>query len=1541
MRFWKPRAKRLAALVCALALTASLLPTAVFATEPEPTPTPEPTPVVETTSTPDPSESPVNTDATVSTSAPDTGTGSTSAPEATPAGNTDDTKEPEESPEPSEEPTDDTTESGEESTETTDSTTVPSEEGTETTDSTTVPSEEPVESPEPVQQPEKALMASAPALQADENGKTIVEAVDGTADNFYADPDNMVWLSVSGGTTKNQNVTFIINIDGEKKGEVEVQGVAKYDAHLTINAPLYDISTETSGYATCTRIEGEKYYDLVNAWAVVGDNDSYAYTVTIDLTTPDGVKNEDKIRIEDGEQNYYGTFFWINGGAVTDAHERTLMVYVNDSSEPVWTQQITTPIQVSASDFWFEPNLGVYTSDVTLEPAYNLAAWNDEVKVYLTTKCLCGNENCQCLGGCACEPGCEKPECNPVAGENSFVTPYGTITYMPDDGSVTSIRRKLKVEFYVNGQFEQETKEFYINNAKAGNLKFDPEAGEQKGYYFLTQADSLNSFDILTRKDADDVWERNGSDWEPGVGTVTLATTSETDQNVLRIYLWTFNNYTMLDIERDVGDPMENVTGYTISFMAPDPENGGQEKLYTYEATSFLVGQRQVIPLGRQVTLTADCKPYYEATRWEAHNHDDDVLFYGENGGQTGLSPQIAYGNTVYLTAYGSSVGDHVVVRIADTGEVTAPSEDVVEDLLKQIEQLVNVKCANVEATHSDTEKTYGLLENGYAYDVNQQLGGDSVSDYTVTLTIKADTYLSQYNKDVDPDHTLASGEGDKTITLRYRAQKWVVDTETPVTFNVTCEETANESVDLTKSIVSVKRGETTLAEDDIPATLKVGDVVTYQVEVKNTGNVALSDLTITDTLTAQGTEPVDLDDDDGDFAWTREAGNWIGTVSNVELGENDTKTYKYTYTVVDGDKGKTITNTAAIDGDDPIDEDEIKTEVENPDVKVTKSLTAIIRNGESVTPQDDTELKVGDEITYTITVKNTGNVALEGLILTDTFNGYNKPEDSQSLKWEGKANNWTASLEIPELPKEQENTYTYTYTVVQADADKTLINSAVVTGKDLDPDDPPPQDEEEHEVKDDGKIKLQPADITIYMGGYDGYEAVVDDDGKTHESNTLPEPGFYITLPETVQEALSDADYSGGTAADLSNMITVTATTNSGEDRSWTLQKYSTEEESTTLVTGEGGSAQEHFLYRIVPEADQPAIRVVFTNPETGEQITSDVFDPTAALYDSYDMALYTGDVNVEAISLQIKVKDKTFYCGYDAQNSKSGKLTVRYTSSAATTTMAVSNLDAEVAEEPNAFYAQFANTEQKFYINEQDTLQGNVKTGVEVDQNNVYLLADNVIESEGLAEMQERAQQAAGFENTGAFAKYFDLVDIHNGNAWLTPQDGTEVKVYWPYPAGTDQNTKFNLYHFVDLDREMLVADAENEVANSDMDSVTIEKTETGITFKTSSFSPFVLVWDTTRPSGGGDEPSGGDDGNNGNNNNNNNNTNNNQNKSTASASASASAAVTAPAAPAAAVIPQTGDDMPVGLLAGLALVAAGGLAALLVLRKRRSDR
>lgn len=39
-------------------------------------------------------------------------------------------------------------------------------------------------------------------------------------------------------------------------------------------------------------------------------------------------------------------------------------------------------------------------------------------------------------------------------------------------------------------------------------------------------------------------------------------------------------------------------------------------------------------------------------------------------------------------------------------------------------------------------------------------------------------------------------------------------------------------------------------------------------------------------------------------------------------------------------------------------------------------------------------------------------------------------------------------------------------------------------------------------------------ADITVYMGGEHGYEGVVSD-GAIVGSNSLPEPGFYISIPE------------------------------------------------------------------------------------------------------------------------------------------------------------------------------------------------------------------------------------------------------------------------------------------------------------------------------------------------------------------------------------------------------------------------------------------
>jgi len=365
----------------------------------------------------------------------------------------------------------------------------------------------------------------------------------------------------------------------------------------------------------------------------------------------------------------------------------------------------------------------------------------------------------------------------------------------------------------------------------------------------------------------------------------------------------------------------------------------------------------------------------------------------------------------------------------------------------------------------------------------------------------------------------------------------------------VTCEDTAKESVALEKTILSVKRGDETLTGNDIPATLKVDDVVTYQIKVTNDGDTNLSNVTVTDTFNGAG----DLSFGSGGNSNITMNDNCFTWTSDVTLTPGESNTLTYTYTVVDADKGNTITNAATVkgDGDDPTDKDETETTVENPDVTVTKSLFAITRNGESVKFDKNTTLKVGDELTYVINIVNSGNVDLEKLTVTDTFNGHFAPSAvkdavGQELRaaWAGSEGSWTWEYTISELKVGEYATYTYTYTVNQADAGNNLTNTAAVTGDGTDPDD---EDKDEHPVKDDGTVTMEIADITTYMGGIAGYDGAVEG-GNATQSNSLPEPGFYFTLPDDINNELSAALGHESTAAvDLSQYITLTATDKDG----------------------------------------------------------------------------------------------------------------------------------------------------------------------------------------------------------------------------------------------------------------------------------------------------------------------------------------------------------------------------------------------------------
>lgn len=100
---------------------------------------------------------------------------------------------------------------------------------------------------------------------------------------------------------------------------------------------------------------------------------------------------------------------------------------------------------------------------------------------------------------------------------------------------------------------------------------------------------------------------------------------------------------------------------------------------------------------------------------------------------------------------------------------------------------------------------------------------------------------------------------------------------------------------------------------------------------------------------------------------------------------------------------------------------------------------------------------------------------------------------------------------------------------------------------------------------------------------------------------------------------------------------------------------------------------------------------------------------------------------------------------------------------------------------------------------------------------------------------------------------SQYLDLVDMNNGNAWVKASES--VQVYWGYPEGTDENTRFTLWHFRGLHRDSTDGSGESgynleDILAVEPEKVSVENTPQGIRFtvEPGGFSPFVLVWEET---------------------------------------------------------------------------------------------
>ena len=340
---------------------------------------------------------------------------------------------------------------------------------------------------------------------------------------------------------------------------------------------------------------------------------------------------------------------------------------------------------------------------------------------------------------------------------------------------------------------------------------------------------------------------------------------------------------------------------------------------------------------------------------------------------------------------------------------------------------------------------------------VNGLEGSDTLpEDFAITVTDESSAVVAtlKYGTETSSNGTYYSTAGNWQISLapgtytvtesNYEVDGYSVETTGNATATVNAGQaaTANLTNTYTKQVPDLEVTKTldkVNGADYDSGMVKVGDVLTYTITVKNTGNTTLNDVLVTDTITGRG----ELSLSTTDTGVTIE-----DTTATIEtLAVDTTVTITATYTVAAGDAGQTLTNTAvatASDGTKDQPDNPPSVTVENPDWTVTKTV-------DNATPN------VGDTITYTITVSNTGNTTLNGLTVTDTM------DDGRTVTWgtlpEGVTHIAdTNNLSISGLASQTDVEITATYTVVATDAGATFQNTVTVSDGTTSetPDEPP-----------------------------------------------------------------------------------------------------------------------------------------------------------------------------------------------------------------------------------------------------------------------------------------------------------------------------------------------------------------------------------------------------------------------------------------------------------------------------------------------------
>lgn len=329
------------------------------------------------------------------------------------------------------------------------------------------------------------------------------------------------------------------------------------------------------------------------------------------------------------------------------------------------------------------------------------------------------------------------------------------------------------------------------------------------------------------------------------------------------------------------------------------------------------------------------------------------------------LAPQT---DCVLTGNYTVTAADYVSGGVTNTASVATDegetdSTTVTTPLTASPSMAVTKTASPASVSSAGSALTYTVMVENTG---NVPLSGVSVSDPMVSLdcgdgsSIIA-TLAVGATETCSASYTVSQADMDASSTLSN-----TVTVSDDGTYSVSETASANVAVVQAPGMVASKSG--VLNDDDGIAGVSAGDTIVYGVSVENTGNVSLTGVTPSDPLVTLALDSGDSDSDnelDPGEIWVF-AGAYPLTQADVDSNGGGDGNIENTVTISTDQLPDSTANTAV-----PLNI--------NPAMEVAKTGTL---NDDDGNPG----LTAGDTIDYQVTLTNTGNIRLTGIVVDDPY---------------------------------------------------------------------------------------------------------------------------------------------------------------------------------------------------------------------------------------------------------------------------------------------------------------------------------------------------------------------------------------------------------------------------------------------------------------------------------------------------------------------------------------------------------------------------